>query len=138
MVSLPLAINAVPDELTTPERVQRVLKFVQKIIFKEWISYFESVYTKTHVLVLVFSFTLSWLPWVLAFFADIFYHSTEETFSTDEFEFFENLEFYHWINRIIRFIPSSIKIEHHQIPAIFHILHLFIFRKLKLICPKSF
>ena len=99
LASLPLAVNVVPDHLTTPERIRKVFKFVHKKIFQDWISHFESVYTKTYVLVLLFSFTLSWLPWVLTFFADIVYHSLQKNSENDAFDIFENLELNFWISR---------------------------------------
>ena len=111
-VSLSGSINAMPDGLRTPERSRSVLKFVQEGIFQDWILYFKSVYTKTHVLVLVFLFTLSWLPWILAFLTDIFYHSFEEAVFQNGTDIMEHAEFNHWINRfygiaLVLFVDSN-------------------------------
>ena len=85
--------------VNTPTTIRRVFKLFKEKLFQDWISYFHSIYSKTHLVVLVLSFTLSWLPWVLAFFTDLLYHALDTDNYTDVLYSLDTPEFNHWINR---------------------------------------
>ena len=98
-VSTMIALTGPHTGLDTPKTIRRGFDFLREKLFQNRILYFKSIYSKTHVVVLVLSFTLSWLPWVLAFFSDLLYHIHDTEDLQPFLASLDTPEFNHWINR---------------------------------------
>ena len=85
--------------VNTPTTIRRVFKLFKEKLLQDWISYFHSIYSKTHLVVLVILFTLTWLPWVLTFFSDLLYHAQDTDNYHEVLHSMDTPEFNHWINR---------------------------------------